>query len=441
MRQMVESQVHLDDILICYLKGPVKLIGALRVTDKPYFTYEPRIWASYDFPVRVPVEPVIVLESEMALDFRNLIKRLSTYNPDNMNSTWARFQGSPTLLNAGDGRILFDALKESQKSGATNERPSDVNTARGRQRRKSVREPVQDRDNPTLLATQPERLIREVLDAQRDAARPARFEHAVAMAIAYLGFDTTVIGKSGRTDILVDCSLGAERFHAIVDAKASTGGKVPESQINWPAIDQHRKQEEADYAAVVGEQFAGGNLLRFAGDFSIALIDTQSLVEVIRLQGRCPLPASDLRPLFSTAGATTSVVADIRQKSEAVERHWTLIADILELIDSFNRAEDPPIPTTGNLHAVLVSRALAVPGRRHRSPSEQDVRDAMSFLASRAIGILRQLEPETAGYRLTMSVTTALRRLGAVDNVVTAILDERFPTLMATSETLQAHPN
>ncbi len=105
------EQVQPGDIFICYLKGSMKLVGALRATGKPYFSSEPRIWKSNAFPARVPVEPVVALEAEDALDFRELLPHLSFHNAANLKQTWARLQGSPTRLKTADGELLFAALR------------------------------------------------------------------------------------------------------------------------------------------------------------------------------------------------------------------------------------------------------------------------------------------------------------------------------------------
>jgi hypothetical protein len=77
--------------------------------------------------------------------------------------------------------------------------------------------------------------------------------------------------------------------------------------------------------------------------------------------------------------------------------------------------EPPLTPTPGNLHAVLVARALERRDQKLTPPSEQDVRDAVAFLACRAIGVLCPVDPDTAGYRLTMSVRSTLQGLKALD--------------------------
>lgn len=417
-RSAVE-RVRSGDILICYLQGPTALVGALEVTGAAYYATEPRIWRSDTFPVRLPVRLVVNLTVDGAIDFRQLLPHLSFYNPENMRSTWARLQGSPTKLSDKDGQFLLDALISGR--AVTNETvPTEPNMATSAPHVSAPAEASMPAA-PVVLADPASKLIVELTAAQRDAAHAARFEHAVADALSFLGFDVHTVGKSGRTDVLLESTLGHDRFRVVIDAKASGSGKVPEGQINWPAIAAHRTAEAADHAVIVGEQFAGGNLHKFAADFNIALLDTGTLTEILRLHAATPFTAADLRPVFATPGLVAPILADLRQKSQALARHWALIAEILRLVDGFSRYTQPLAPTAGNLHAVLLARALDRQAQVSSPPSEQEVRDALVFLASRALGILRAVEPETAGYRLAMSLDTAFARLQAIVRTVVGV--------------------
>ncbi|GEM_PF-2153525 len=412
----VVARVEPGDILICYLQGRTALVGALEVTGKSYYATEPQIWKSNAFPSRLPVRLVVDLTLDGVLDFRDLLPHLSFYNPENLRSTWARLQGSPTKLANADGRILFAALTASRAAAIESVRVQPETESQAPRTPPAAAET--EPPAPLLLAGPVDSLTGELMAAQRDATHAARFERAVADALAFLGFDIQVYGKSGRTDVVLESALGHDRFRVVVDAKASSNGKVPEGQINWPAIAAHRTSEAADHAVIVGEQFAGGNLLKFADDFAIALLDTGTLVEILRLHAATPFTAADLRAVFATPGVVAPVLADLRQKSEALARHWVLIAEILRLVEGFSRYAQPLAPTAGNLHAVLVTRALDRQTEAVSPPSEQEVKDALVFLASRALGILRAVEPETAGYRLAMSLDTALARLQAIVRTV-----------------------
>lgn len=413
-------RVQPGDVLICYLKGEKGLIGALKVTGSAYVAQEPRIWESQVFPVRLPAEPFIILDDEHSLDFLTFLPSMSFYNADNMRSTWARLQGSPTALTEEDGQVLLDALlaavadRSDSKDGAERElSPELPQRHRPKQPQITLVDPV-------------DALVQELQDAQRDTAQPARFERAIARAFHFLGLDVCLQGQSGTTDVVVESRLGLESFRVVVDAKSSRSGKVSEAHINWAAIADHRNRAAADYAMVVGESFAGGNLKKFAGDFGVSLLDVDSLTTVVRLHNETPFSASDLRELFATSGTIVSVMADLKQKNLTTIRHWQLVSEVVRLVDGFSRSCPPVTPTLGHLHGALMGVYFVdrdpdqPPGSR---PSEQDVLDAVGFLASRPVGILRPVTPaETAGYRLALSPHAALQRLRAMESTICGML-------------------
>src|SRR6266852_4188415 len=64
------------DILICYLYGHSRFIGALEVQSEAYLADQPRIWAVDPFPARVNVRPLVVLTPETGVPVQSVIDRL-----------------------------------------------------------------------------------------------------------------------------------------------------------------------------------------------------------------------------------------------------------------------------------------------------------------------------------------------------------------------------
>src|SRR5258708_38117933 len=108
----------IGDVLLCYLKGDKKLIGALKVTGKPFFAKEPRIWKSQEFPARLPVAPILTLDPANAVNLTNVLPQLSFYDSTNVKRTFARFQGSPTKLPDADGELMFAAIQDAATKAA-----------------------------------------------------------------------------------------------------------------------------------------------------------------------------------------------------------------------------------------------------------------------------------------------------------------------------------
>jgi hypothetical protein len=270
----------------------------------------------------------------------------------------------------------------------------------------------------TILTDEIDQLCDRLLKAQKQSSTPKNFEVALVDGFRYLGFDVKAQGRAGETDVLLDTYLGLDSYRAVVDAKATHGSKVADSQINWLAIHQHQQQAEAQHAAVVGIGFAGGNLLKWANEYQVALIRTPDLIEVIQMHRRAPFSLGDLRLLLSTPGPTQQSLQDLKLKHEGTIRHWHLLLDVVEQIDNYNRFNPRGlVATPDGIQLMLHTKILSQSGQAFdpsRVPSPDDVRDAMLFLASRAVGVLREAPPGSSSYHLTMHLAGAVQRIAAL---------------------------
>lgn len=280
-----------------------------------------------------------------------------------------------------------------------------------------------------LVGDPVERLCAELEGAQFDSANSVRFEQALARAFAHLGFDAQHLGGSGDTDILVSAHLGRDRYSAVVDAKSARHGKISDSAINWLALDSHRKQREATHAAVVGSGFAGGNLTRWADEYQVALLPTAALIEAVRLHRDAPFSLYDLRPLFSTPGQSDYVLEQLRKQAQAARAHWRLLMEIVQRVDEYYRAVLEGMEVRpDNLHYMFAYMGQYTPAI---APSIAELGDALAFLASRAVGILRPISGGD-GYQLAMPLATARGRLQALAlAVATAPEPDSAPTVLA----------
>ena len=253
-----------------------------------------------------------------------------------------------------------------------------------------------------------------LLKSQHQSSTPQQFEKDLAEAFAALGFEAEHIGGSGETDIHVSAPLGQSSYSVVVDAKSTASTRIPEAQINWLAIDSHRKARGATYAAVVGPDFGGGNLLKFAGDFGIVLIRTDMIRELLQLHAATPLSLFELRDLFLSPGLADNAMKPLRERHNQHRRHWALIGEIADTLPQFG----PDGLKHDNLYHIL--RALAISRGRPlaEAPTQQDVADAIAFLASRAVGVLAEVQGSGGAYRMTMSTKTARERLHALAHAV-----------------------
>jgi hypothetical protein len=74
---------------------------------------------------------------------------------------------------------------------------------------------------------------------------------------------------------------------------------VTDGQVDWLSIRAHREREHADYACLVGPEFAGGQLTSRAMEFEVTLLTVDELAQIVELHAEMPLTLTELRPLFA----------------------------------------------------------------------------------------------------------------------------------------------
>lgn len=174
-------------------------------------------------------------------------------------------------------------------------------------------------------------IINELEESQHDATNPERYEIAITEAFRYIGFSTDHLGKAGRTDVLSTAHLGEDmEYSMVIDGKSTASEKIPERQISWDSINEHREENNAIYAVVVAPGFSGGDLIDRAKKHNVLLIDTKSLIEVIKLHTQSPLNLADYRELFAQSGLFNINNCDkLLKKFDKIKRQNDLISKIL----------------------------------------------------------------------------------------------------------------
>jgi hypothetical protein len=124
-------------------------------------------------------------------------------------------------------------------------------------------------------------IINDLVGSEHAASNPDMYEEAITNAFAYLGFDSKHIGKAGHTDVLAIAPLGSTLKYTItIDGKSSSNDKIPQRQISWDSLNEHKNENHADYAVVVAPGFAGGDMLERAKKHDVLLVETKSLIEL-----------------------------------------------------------------------------------------------------------------------------------------------------------------
>ncbi len=101
------------DILLCYLTGLSRFVGALEVTGDPFKDKQP-IWGEDVFPSRVPVRILVSLDPEYAVPVMSLREQLSYFQNMRSPHSWSgHFRGSPTEEKTEDAKIIISALESA----------------------------------------------------------------------------------------------------------------------------------------------------------------------------------------------------------------------------------------------------------------------------------------------------------------------------------------
>ncbi|KUK31074.1 MAG: Uncharacterized protein XD63_1671 [Thermoanaerobacterales bacterium 50_218] len=154
-------------------------------------------------------------------------------------------------------------------------------------------------------------IVERLRDAQIRSNSPSDFEKALKDAFDFLGFEAELVGGPGDTDVLLTGNIGQESFKVTVDAKTSSSGKISENQINWPSLRDHRQMNQADFVVVVGPDFSGGNLEKRADEYSVCLLKTEELIDLLEAHSRFPFTLTELKDLFKGNGRRTSQLEDL----------------------------------------------------------------------------------------------------------------------------------
>lgn len=109
------KQIREGDILLCYLTGVSRWIGALEVTSKPFQDTTP-IWEDEVFPCRVGVKMTLSLTPETAIPVHSLGDELSMFQNLKSPIAWTgSFRGSPARWKPADGQIVMRAVRQAHQ--------------------------------------------------------------------------------------------------------------------------------------------------------------------------------------------------------------------------------------------------------------------------------------------------------------------------------------
>lgn len=108
------AKVLPGDKMLCYVTGVMRWVGVLEVIGPS--TDSRSIWAG-DFPVRLQVRPVLLLNPENGVPMGDLEGKVAFYRgPEDAGKFKGIIRSSPNRLTQQDGRLLAELLQEAQRN-------------------------------------------------------------------------------------------------------------------------------------------------------------------------------------------------------------------------------------------------------------------------------------------------------------------------------------
>ncbi len=109
-----KKQPQPGDILICYLTGVMRWIGALEVLGRS--DDKSAIWKVDEFPYRFAVKPLVLLDPEFGVPMEHLVGRVDFYQgPDDRGGFKGFLRMSPNYFRREkDAQLIVELLRQAE---------------------------------------------------------------------------------------------------------------------------------------------------------------------------------------------------------------------------------------------------------------------------------------------------------------------------------------
>lgn len=154
-RKSFVSQIKPGDILLCYLTGVMRWVGALEVIGAS--DDRTRIWKDAEFPLRFSVKPLVMLNPEHGVPMNDLMGKVEFFESPALAGKLKGFlRGSPNRFKReGDGELILKLLKQAEASPVA--RPVDPRKLARKPVFKVIREAGKRKVEATVTIPDPER--------------------------------------------------------------------------------------------------------------------------------------------------------------------------------------------------------------------------------------------------------------------------------------------
>lgn len=211
MRKTVQS-IQPGDILLCYLTGVMRWVGALEVTGQS--DDKSQIWKDAEFPSRLKVRPLVRLSPATGVPMLELQGKVYFYGSRADGGKFKGFvRGSPNLFKVkADGDLILNLLREAEKSPVL--RPVDAKKlarkpffkAERRKGKETISAVVTVPDSEDAESFEQPELISKA-EAKTASTRHTEIQYLLATLGAEMGFEIW-IARNDRSRIWNRKTLG-----------------------------------------------------------------------------------------------------------------------------------------------------------------------------------------------------------------------------------------
>lgn len=120
-RHGIVARIQPGDVLLCYLTGVQRWVGALQV-EGPSTDQRP-IWKGATYPVRLAVKPIVTLQPEYGVPMDDLLGKVHFYPDASHRGRYRGFvRGSPNRFKVdSDGELIVQLLKNAEANPVARE--------------------------------------------------------------------------------------------------------------------------------------------------------------------------------------------------------------------------------------------------------------------------------------------------------------------------------
>jgi hypothetical protein len=116
------AKVQPGDMLLCYLTGVMRWVGALEVVGPS--EDQSAIWSEAGFPIRLAVKPILLLEAEHGVPMAELEGKTSFFRgPQDAGKFHGLVRFSPNRMKPEDGQVVLELLRQAEQNPVS--RPVD----------------------------------------------------------------------------------------------------------------------------------------------------------------------------------------------------------------------------------------------------------------------------------------------------------------------------